>query len=158
MFDGDLAGGLVDLHDLAIRKSPLCRLCGRRHCKRGDKTECDYHLAHLVHSYLACFEVSRPSNATDPRPLMAMGFAIWLHGLELDVFGRSCGTLALRGGRACWRRAITLPFERDGAWRVLIPAWIAVVVRRKVLPDLHDGEHAAHFNWAELAETGHHRQ
>jgi len=50
------------------------------------------------------------------------------------------------------------PFVRNGAGRVLVPARIAVVAGLLVLAYFHDGEHAAHFDIAEGALPGHHRQ
>src|SRR5262249_13005764 len=42
--------------------------------------------------------------------------------------------------------------------RMLVPTGVLVIVARQSVADLHDGEHAAHFNRTERTMTGHHRQ
>src|SRR5450432_4106762 len=46
----------------------------------------------------------------------------------------------------------------DGALRMSIGTWIAVVAGSQALAHLHHREHAAHLKRTELAEAGHHRQ
>src|SRR5437588_565023 len=80
-------------------------------------------------------------------PLVLMALAIGLHGLEFDVVAFELRRFGLC---ASGRRLFTLPFVGDRTLRVLEPAGVLVIVRRKPITDLHDGEHAAHLDRAEL--------
>src|SRR6516162_5817109 len=65
--------------------------------------------------------------------------------------GGGAASLRSRCGGAC-------DLVSDRARRMAVVARVLVVVRCQPFANFHDGEHAAHLNWSELAEARHHRQ
>ena len=76
-----------------------------------------------------------------------------IHSRHLHSRRFVCAGLPRRfSGLAC------VDFVCDGAGWILVRARVLVIARRQAFADLHRGEHAAHLDCSELAETRHHRQ